>query len=198
LTHPTCIVPHPFFTIGHSTRAIDDFVGLLRQAEVQLVVDVRAVPRSRTNPQYNGDALSQILIAFQIDYIHIASLGGLRGHARDVADSVNGFWENQSFHNYADYAMTDPFRAGLTELRHLGHARRCAVMCAEAVWWRCHRRIIADHLIAAGDKVFHILGMGRIEPARLTRGARPGTAGALIYPAAGAGPQKRNDRNGRR
>jgi uncharacterized protein (DUF488 family) len=174
---------HPFFTIGHSTRSIDDFVDLLRQAEVQLVVDVRTVPRSRTNPQYNGDVLPETLSAFQIDYTHIAALGGLRGHARDIAGSVNAFWENKSFHNYADYAMTDAFRAGLAELRELGHAQRCAVMCAEAVWWRCHRRIIADYLIAAGETVFHILRAGHIEPAQRTGAARPGPRETLIYPA---------------
>jgi uncharacterized protein (DUF488 family) len=109
-------------------------------------------------------------------------LGGLRGHARNIASSVNAFWENQSFHNYADYAMTDDFRAGLTELRDLGHAQRCAIMCAEAVWWRCHRRIIADYLIVAGETVFHILRAGRIEPTRLTEAAHAGPRQTLIYP----------------
>ena len=174
---------HPFFTIGHSIRSIQDFVDLLRPAEVQLVVDVRTVPRSRANPQYNGDVLAETLSAFKIGYTHIVALGGLRAHARDIAPSVNAFWENQSFHNYADYAMTDAFRAGLAELRELGHAQRCAIMCAEAVWWRCHRRIIADYLIAAGETVFHILRAGHIEPARRTGAARPGPREALIYPA---------------
>jgi len=174
---------HPFFTIGHSTRPIEDFVDLLRQAEVQLVVDVRTVPRSRTNPQYNGDVLPGTLSAFQLGYAHIPELGGLRGHGRDIAPSVNAFWENQSFHNYADYAMTDAFRSGLAKVRELGHARRCAVMCAEAMWWRCHRRIITDYLIAAGETVSHILRTGHIQPARLTNAANPGPAGTLIYPA---------------
>ena len=105
-------------------------------------------------------------------YAYIPALGGLRGHCGTPRRSVNAFWENQSFHNYADYAMTDAFRSGLAELRDLGHALRCAVMCAEAVWWRCHRRIIADYLIAAGETVFHILRAGHIEPARPQ--ARPG------------------------
>lgn len=183
---PTCVVndmAHPFFTIGHSTRSVDDFVDLLGQAEVQLIVDVRTVPRSRTNPQYNSDVLPETLSAFQIDYTHIAALGGLRGHARDIPAAVNAFWENQSFHNYADYAMTDAFRTDLAELRELGHAQRCALMCAEVVWWRCHRRIIADYLITAGETVFHILRAGHIEPARPTDAARPGSAGTLNYPA---------------
>ena len=130
---------------------------------MQRIVDVRTIPRSRANPQYNGDALSETLSAFQIGYTHIAALGGLRGHVRDIAPSVNAFWENQSFHNYADYAMTGSFRTGLNELRDLGRAQRCAVMCAEAVWWRCHRRIITDYLIASGETVFHILRAGRTE-----------------------------------
>ena len=174
---------HPFFTIGHSTRSIQDFVDLLRLAEVQLVVDVRTVPRSRTNPQYNGDVLPETLSAFRIGYAHVAALGGLRGHVRDIAPSVNAFWKNQSFHNYADYAMTDAFRAGLAKLRELGHGQRSAVMCAESVWWRCHRRIIADYLIAAGETVFHILRSGHAEPARPTGAAKPGPRKTLIYPA---------------
>jgi len=172
----------PFFTIGHSTRSIENFVGLLRPSEVALVVDVRTVPRSRTNPQYNRDVLPQTLESYQIGYRHIAELGGLRGHKRDVPDAVNGFWQNQSFHNYADYAMSESFQAGFAQLRELGHASRCAVMCAEAVWWQCHRRIIADYLIAAGEAVFHILAGNRVEPAHMTEGARPGPDGSLVYP----------------
>ena len=177
----------PFFTIGHSTRSVDAFVELLRQAEVELVVDVRTVPRSRTNPQYNGDILPATLSAFQIGYTHVAALGGLRGHVRDIAPSINAFWENQSFHNYADYAMTDAFRAALARLRALGHARRCAVMCAEAVWWRCHRRIIADYLIAAGETVFHIVRADYIVPAQLTDCAKAGPAETLTYPRLASG-----------
>jgi uncharacterized protein (DUF488 family) len=172
----------PFFTIGHSTRSIEDFVALLREAEVRLVVDVRTVPRSRTNPQYNADVLPETLKAFQIGYVHIAALGGLRGKARGVDRQVNAFWENDSFHNYADYAMSDTFRAGLEQLRALGNAQRCAIMCAEAVWWRCHRRIITDYLLSAGETVSHILAPGHIEPARRTEAARPAPDGALVYP----------------
>ena len=156
---------------------------LLGEAEVSLVVDVRTVPRSRTNPQFNRDTLPATLARFQIGYEHLASLGGLRSTRRDIPPAVNGFWENQSFHNYADYALSDDFRSGLATLRRLGHERRCALMCAEAVWWRCHRRIIADYLLAAGEDVFHIVGAGRIEPAQMTAAARPGPDGSLLYPA---------------
>ena len=149
---------------------------------MRLVVDVRTVPRSRTNPQYNRDVLPQILSAFQIGYEHIAALGGLRGHEGDVPDAVNGFWQNRSFHNYADYAMGESFRTGLARLREIGHATPCAIMCAEAVWWQCHRRIIADYLIAAGETVFHILAGNRIEPAHMTEGAKLGPDGSLVYP----------------
>lgn len=174
---------YPFFTIGHSTRAIGEFVGLLRNAEVRLVVDVRTVPRSRTNPQYNDDVLPVSLSEFQIGYAHVAALGGLRGSQCDVLETVNAFWQNRSFHNYADYALSESFHLGLNTLRDLGHASRCAIMCAEAVWWRCHRRIITDYLIANGEAVFHILGHNRIEPAHITDAARLGSGGALTYPA---------------
>lgn len=175
---------NPFHTIGHARHPIGEFIDLLRSAEIAIVVDVRTVPRSRANAQYGADVLPASLGEAQIAYEHIAALGGLRGRQRQVARDVNGFWENDSFHNYADYAMSDAFRAGLAHLRALGHARRCAIMCAETVWWRCHRRIIADYLLAAGEAVLHILGPGNIVPAQLTAAAQRGPADALIYPAA--------------
>lgn len=172
-----------FFTIGHSTRRLAAFIALLEAARVELVVDVRTVPRSRTNPQYNRDVLPDALAQHRIGYRHIAALGGLRGKAHDVAPAVNGYWTNDSFHNYADYALGAAFRAGFEELRALGHRKTSAIMCAEAVWWRCHRRIIADYLIAAGETVCHILGKDHIEPARLTSAARCDASGAVRYPA---------------
>jgi len=173
---------NPFFTIGHSTRPIDEFVALLMTAEVRLVVDVRTVPRSRTNPQFNRDALPTSLTAHGIAYEHFPALGGLRGKQPGVSPDVNAFWENASFHNYADYALSAEFHSGLEQLRALGHATRSTVMCAESLWWRCHRRIIADYLIAAGDEVLHILGPGHTEPARMTPAARVRPDGALTYP----------------
>lgn len=172
---------NPFFTIGHSTRIIDEFAGLLREAEVTQVVDVRTVPRSRTNPQYNREVLGDTLAGFQIGYEHIAALGGLRGKQRAGAESQNTFWKNQSFRNYADYALSQTFHDGLTLLRELGSSSRTAYMCAEAVWWRCHRRIITDYLLASGVEVFHILGPGRIDLARMTPAARSDGHGGLIY-----------------
>ena len=175
---------NPFFTIGHSTRPVDEFVSLLTEAEVGVVVDVRTVPRSRFNPQFNRDTLSASLSARGVAYEHLAALGGLRGTQRDAPPETNAFWENASFHNYADYAMSEEFRSGLRTLRDLGKAARSSVMCAESLWWRCHRRIIADYLIAAGEDVFHILGEGHIERARLTPAARLGPRGTLTYPKA--------------
>jgi uncharacterized protein (DUF488 family) len=173
----------PFFTIGHSNHPVTEFVSLLKLQQVGLVVDVRTIPRSRSNPQFNQDTLPQTLALDQIGYQRIAALGGLRGKQQQVAQDVNAFWRNQSFHNYADYSQTEDFHAGLAQLRALGQQQRCAIMCAEALWWRCHRRIIADYLIAAGETVFHIIGDGRIEPARMTAAARPRPDKSLTYPA---------------
>jgi uncharacterized protein (DUF488 family) len=178
----------PFFTVGHSTRSIGEFIELIAASEIGLIVDVRSVPRSRTNPQYNIETLPKSLSEFQIAYEHMAELGGLRPRAHDIAPGVNGFWKHQSFHNYADYAMGLGFRSGLAKLRELGGVQRCAVMCAEAVWWRCHRRIIADYLLSAGELVFHILGPDKIVPASLTKVVKAHPDGALTYPAEGPEP----------
>ena len=175
-------MPNPFFTIGHSTRSIDEFAALLTSADVKLVVDVRTVPRSRTNPQFNRDILPASLADHGVAYEHFATLGGLRGKQPGVPAEVNAFWKNASFHNYADYALSEEFRSGIEKLRPLGHATRLTVMCAESLWWRCHRRIIADYLIAAGEEVFHILGLGHIEQARLTPEAQIAANGRLTYP----------------
>jgi uncharacterized protein (DUF488 family) len=173
----------PFYTIGHGTRPIAEFVDLLQSVEVRLLADVRTVPRSRTNPQYNQDGLRQSLAPFGIGYEHMAALGGLRGRIREVPVEVNAFWDNDSFHNYADYAMSERFRAGLAHLREVGNRQTCAIMCAETVWWRCHRRIITDYLLAAGESVFHILAPGKIEAAAMNEAAQPQAADVLSYPA---------------
>lgn len=173
----------PFFTIGHSNRSLEQFVELLRTAEIELLVDIRKIPMSRANPQFNETTLPDALAAFQISYAHMAALGGLRGKTRRLAREVNGYWTNESFHNYADYALSEEFHTGLAHLRDEGHRRRCAIMCSEAVWWRCHRRIVADYLITAGETVIHIMGEERLEPARLTPGAVPRSDGTIVYPA---------------
>jgi uncharacterized protein (DUF488 family) len=172
---------HPVHTIGHSTRTIDAFVALLRAGAVDMVVDIRTIPRSRTNPQFDPDALAPALADYQIAHTRIAALGGLRKAAAGVPGEVNAWWTNRSFHNYADYALGEAFRAGLAELETLAAERRVAIMCAEAVWWRCHRRIVADYLLADGRAVFHLMGEARVEPASLTPAAVR-VADGLAYP----------------
>lgn len=169
-----------FFTIGHSTRSIPEFTELLRAGAVELVVDVRRMPRSRTNPQYNEDVLGDALAPYQVKYMRIAELGGLRKKS-GVPLEVNSFWENRSFRNYADYALGPEFRDGLDRLLEVSNIKRTAIMCAEAVWWRCHRRIIADYLIRAGRAIYHLMGVDQVQPAAMTPAALPAEDG-IRYP----------------
>jgi uncharacterized protein (DUF488 family) len=171
----------PVFTIGHSTRTIAEFVTLLRAGQVQLVVDIRRMPRSRTNPQYHADTLPGALEDHQIGYKRIAELGGLRKKSH-VAPAVNGFWTNASFHNYADYALSETFQAGFAQLLDVATQKRTAIMCAESVWWRCHRRIVADYLIHAGRPVYHLMGRDQADTAKMSEGAVPAGPG-LHYPS---------------
>lgn len=172
------------YTVGHSTRPCEELIDLLQESAIDLLVDVRSIPRSRTNPQFNVDALPPVLAAARIGYRHLAALGGLRGRPKGQAESPNSFWTSAGFRNYADYACTPAFRAGLTELAGLAQSNTAAIMCAESLWWRCHRRIIADYMLAAGVEVVHIMGPGTTEPARLTPEAVPQPDGSLHYPAA--------------
>jgi uncharacterized protein (DUF488 family) len=172
------------FTIGHSTRTVAEFVALLRQVSVNLLIDVRSIPRSRTNPQFNADTLPEALFEAGIAYRHLPALGGLRHRTKGAMPSPNTLWRVAAFRNYADYAATKAFRMGLDELRALARDNCCAIMCAEAVWWRCHRRIIADYLLAEGILVSHIMGHNKIDPAKLTPGVRLLPGGTLVYPAA--------------
>jgi uncharacterized protein (DUF488 family) len=173
----------PIHTVGHSTRTIEQFVALLRAGGVGMVVDIRTIPRSRTNPQFNPEPLAEALAPYQIAHTRIAALGGLRKATAAVPSEANAWWTNKSFHNYADYALTGPFRTGLAELEGLAAERRVAIMCAEALWWRCHRRIVADYLLADGREVFHLMGEKKVEPAKLTPAAVRAHNG-LHYPAA--------------
>ncbi len=171
------------YTIGHSTRTIADFLNLLTGAGITTIIDVRAIPRSRTNPQFNLEVLPGSLAGFGIGYRHIAALGGRRHRPHGAAPSPNAYWRNQSFRNYADYAMTEAFAAGMRELQAASTPGRCALMCSEAVWWRCHRRIIADYLMAEGSTVMHILGRSAPQVASPTPGLRRMPDGSLVYPA---------------
>jgi uncharacterized protein (DUF488 family) len=174
----------PFFTVGHSNLRLETFVSLLREADIALVADIRRLPGSRAFPQFNAEPLQDALAQVQIAYEHIAELGGRRSKVRGAPQGLNALWTNASFHNYADYALTEPFQAGLRRLLDEGRRRRCAMMCAEAVWWRCHRRIVADYLLVRGEAVLHIMGEGRLEPARLTAGAAVQPDQTIVYPAA--------------
>lgn len=174
----------PIFTIGHSTHALPAFVALLQAHAVACVIDVRRLPGSRRYPQYDGPALAASLAPLDIGYVHLAALGGRRGRSLPVDEaSPNGFWQNASFRRYADYAMGDAFQATLAQLLQLSAERRCALMCAEVLWWRCHRRIIADHLLARGIAVSHIMTETRTDAATLTPGATIATDGTVTYPA---------------
>jgi len=171
------------YTIGHSNRAIAEFGALLQECAVELVADVRSIPRSRANPQFNIEALPAELAALGLSYQHIPELGGRRHRPRDAPPSPNTFWRNPSFRNYADYAATDAFKMGIGRLEELADHHRCAIMCAETLWWRCHRRIISDYLLERGVQVLHIMARHKLEPAALTSNAQRLTDGTLIYPA---------------
>ena len=170
------------YTIGHSTRSIDAFIAILTEAGVTRIADVRAFPMSRRHPQFNRDALAASLPAAGIDYHHLAALGGRRG-ASKRGPSRNGLWRVEAFRNYADYAETPAFAAALATLEALARERPTACMCAEALWWQCYRRLIADYLLARGWTVTHLLGAGQQQDGALTPGARPQPDGTIWYPA---------------
>lgn len=171
-----------FTTIGHSNRPLAEVVAMLREAGVDLLLDVRAFPRSRTNPAFNIDRLPGDLGRFQIGYRHMPELGGRRRKQNGVEEEKNALWRVQSFHNYADYALSAEFSNAFQELLMLGAGRRVSLMCSEAVWWRCHRRIITDHLLLNGQSVDHLMGPGQIDHATPTPGAQRTPEGKVIYP----------------
>jgi uncharacterized protein (DUF488 family) len=157
------------FTIGHSTRAIEEFVHLLKAHGVEQVIDIRSVPRSRVNPQFNRDTLAGSLKDAGIEYMHMPELGGLR-HPR--ADSPNTAWRNESFRGYADYMQTPEFAAGIDALIAAGTGKQVAIMCAEAVPWRCHRSLVGDALTARGIAVEDIMNATRRQAHKVTPFAR--------------------------
>jgi uncharacterized protein (DUF488 family) len=171
-----------FTTIGHSNRSLEEFLAMLRDAQVDLLVDVRAFPRSRANPVFNIDSLPEDLAHVQIGYRHCPALGGRRRKRSGIDENLNAMWRVQSFHNYADYALGDEFASAFAELVRLGQGRRLALMCSEAVWWRCHRRIITDYLLLNGHPVDHLMAVGQTDHARPTPGAQRTASGKVIYP----------------
>ena len=167
------------WTIGHSTRPIDEFLGLLGEYRIEAIIDVRSFPGSRKYPQYGKEALAVTLAEHAIGYHWLAALGGRR---RVLPDSPNVAWHNTSFRGYADYMSSPEFAQGLIQLLELASKVRTAIMCAEAVWWRCHRSMIADALSVRGIKVMHILDAKHevlhpmTSPARVVRGRLTYTA----------------------
>ena len=171
------------YTIGHSTRPACELIDILHAFRVTRLVDIRSIPRSRTNPQFNLDVLPETLRGAGITYVHLAVLGGLRAKAKGIATDANASWELAAFRNYADYAGTAPFREGLRNLLDMASRETCAIMCAEAVWWRCHRRIVTDHVLAHGVPVVHLFTQTKGEPASLTPFAVIGARAWVSYPA---------------
>ena len=166
------------FTVGHSTRPIEEFTGLLTAHGVTLLVDVRTVPGSRHNPQYNGDALSGALASHGIGYQHVPGLGGFR---KPQPESPNAGWRNRSFRGYADYMQTPEFAGHLEDLIERAGRERIAMMCSEAVPWRCHRSLIADALLVHGVQVEELVSPTRRQAHRLTPFARV-EATVITYP----------------
>lgn len=157
------------FTIGHSNRELPVFLDLLKRNAIELVIDVRKMPRSRSNPQFNAEDLFKDLNAEGIAYTHMEALTGFRSRTKF---SINTAWENKSFQAFAAYMLTPEFNAGIDKLLELADKRTAAIMCSEAVWWRCHRRLIADALIARRREVRHILSQNEPLPHQLTDIAR--------------------------
>lgn len=179
--------PMPFITVGHSAHPLEHFLDLLTGAGVGILVDVRKLPGSRAQPQFNGDTLSEALAGVGIGYRHASGLGGRRKVSTTVPFEVNAGWRNRSFHNYADHALTGEFNDALAGLVADGRRATTAIMCAEAVWWRCHRRLIADNLLSRGHGVQHLMASGRLQEATLTPGAVVAADGAITYPALSSG-----------
>ena len=157
------------WTIGHSTRSIEELIDALSSFEIQIVVDVRSFPGSRRYPHFNRDKLAASLTEAGIEYLHFPELGGRR---RARADSRNLVWRNESFRGYADYMETPDFQKGIARLLDLAGTHRTAIMCSEAVWWRCHRSLISDYLKVKGVEVTHIAAVGKSEPHPFTSAAR--------------------------
>jgi uncharacterized protein (DUF488 family) len=161
------------WTIGHSTHTLEEVVSMLHAYKIELVADIRSYPGSNRYPHFNKEALEISLPQNKIHYIHLKVLGGRR---KETPDSKNTVWRNAAFRGYADYMETDSFKRGIEELEALAMKQRTAIMCSEAVWWRCHRSMVSDYLKAGNWKVLHILGIGKeqehpyTEPARIVDG----------------------------
>jgi uncharacterized protein (DUF488 family) len=172
------------FTIGHSTHPIETFLGVVGQHGIERLADIRSFPGSRRHPQFGQQQLAAALTRAGIDYLWLAKLGGRRGKAATPSDRNRG-WQNASFRNYADYMETSDFRSGIDDLLALAEQKRTATMCSEGLFWRCHRRLVSDYLLAQGHMVWNILPDGKLQQHALTAGAVL-VAGGVSYPAADA------------
>lgn len=181
-------VPPQLFTIGHSTHPLERFLALLARHHVEVVADIRRFPGSRKYPQFDRDGLATSLPEAGVEYHWLAALGGRRGKKAN-GPSANLGLRNESFRNYADYMLTEEFREGVRELLAVAGERPTAFMCSEGVFWRCHRRLVADYLLANGIAVRHIMPSGELRPHTLTEGARV-EAGALTYPQSDGADQE--------
>ena len=174
-------IPLHIFTVGHSTRSIENFLTLLKHYGIAELVDIRTIPKSRHNPQFNGPELAAVLRNHRIGYRHQKNLGGLR-HAH--VDSINTAWENASFRGFADYMQTQEFQDGITTLLEIAQQKTTAIMCSEALTWRCHRSLVGDALLVRGVQVEDIFSLTSVKPHTLTPWAVVhGTN--VTYPAAG-------------
>lgn len=173
---------HPIFTIGHSTRSIEEFIGLLLAHGVTKLIDIRTVPKSRTNPQFNIDVLPETLAMAGIKHRHMPGLGGLR---KPNKNSINAAWQNSSFRGYADYMQTEAFAVNLAELIAETKGETVAIMCAESLPWRCHRSLVADALVGRGISVSNIMTKTNAQPHKLRPFAQVSEQ-TIIYPAAEA------------
>lgn len=190
---PPAVSPRPLYTIGHSTRSVAELIEILQASAVTRVVDIRRIPRSRANPQFDVGVLPETLAGAGLEYVHLAALGGLRANGDD--EDANAGWIRRPFRNYADYAQTAAFKEGLRDLLEMAARQTCAILCAEAVWWRCHRRIVTDHALAHGVPVIHLFSRTKQVPASLTPFALVDDRAGVSYPAT---PQSRTTGRGTR
>jgi uncharacterized protein (DUF488 family) len=160
-------IPTEIWTVGHSTHSILEFVSILQAHHITGLADVRRFPGTKRHPQFNQEQLSEWLARDGIEYVHFAELGGRR---RAQPNSPNNVWRNEAFRGYADYMMTNPFQMGMQRLLELAQRKRTAIMCAEALWWQCHRSLISDFLKAHGYTVHHILSATKTEEHPFTSG----------------------------
>jgi uncharacterized protein (DUF488 family) len=190
IRHFSSVMDATIWTIGHSTRGLDEFLGLLAGSSIELLADVRRFPGSRRHPHFNQDVLTEALIGNGMAYRHYADLGGRRAHREP--GSPNTAWRVEAFNAFADHMATSPFETALADLIDQARASRTAIMCSEAVPWRCHRRLIADALCVRGWTVLDIMGPGKIKPHPLTEFARVDGL-HVIYPAAPLFPGEARD-----